>query len=93
MDLVLNRLKPKSRTLVNIITSVIGAIICFILGWYGAGVVWDHFLRGAAKIRMIEVPTAPVEAIIPIGCFLLCLQFLRRAYGYLQSRRELPDEQ
>ena len=92
MDLVLSRLKPRNQTLLNIITSVVGAIVCFILVWYGAGVTLDHFLRGAGKLRMIEVPAAAIMVIIPIGCFLLFLQFLRRAYGYLRSWRASPDK-
>lgn len=92
MDLVLSRLKPRNQTLLNIITSVVGAIVCFILVWYGAGVTLDHFLRGAGKLRMIEVPAAAIMVIIPIGYFLLFLQFLRRAYGYLRSWRASPDK-
>ncbi len=92
MDLVLSRLKPRNQTLLNIITSVVGAIVCFILVWYGAGVTLDHFLRGAGKLRMIEVPAAAIMVIIPTGCFLLFLQFLRRAYGYLRSWRVSPDK-
>lgn len=93
MELVLNWLKPEAQNMLNIITSVVGAIVCFIIGWYGAGVVWDHFLRGAQKQEMMAFPSAPIEAIIPIGCFLLFIQFLRRGYGYLRSRRVSSDEQ
>ena len=93
MDLVLNRLKPETQALLNAITSVVGAIICLLLVWYGTGVTWDHFLRGAAKHGMMEVPAAPILGIVPIGSFLLFIQFLRRSYGYLRNWRALRGEE
>ena len=87
MDMVLNRLKPGTQSLLNILTSIIGAIVCFVIAWYSAGVTWDQFLRGVARVGMVDIPKAPVMAIIPIGSFLLFIQFLRRSYGYLRSWR------
>ena len=82
MDLVFNRLKPRAQTSLIIGTSIIAAIICFILFWYGAMVTWDHFQRGIEEVGIMEIPTFAVVLIIPIGGFLLFVQFLRRAYGY-----------
>ena len=82
MDLVVNRLKPRARTLLTIATSIIAAIICFILFWYGTMVTWDNFQRGVDEVGIMEIPTFAIVLVIPIGGFLLFVQFLRRAYGY-----------
>ncbi len=87
MDLVLKRLKPKAQTSLTIVTSIIAAIICFILFWYGARVTWDNFQRGIEEVGIMEVPTFAIVVIIPVGGFLLFIQFLRRAYGYWTKSR------
>ena len=83
MDLVLNRLNPGTQVWLNIITSVIGAIICLVVTWYGIKVTWDHFQEGLYYAGALELPKFITLAIIPIGTFLLFIQFLRRSYGFM----------
>ena len=85
MDLLLSRLDPRVQTIVNIITSIIGIVICFVFTWYGAKVTWSHFLTGQRMPTALEIPYYPILLIIPIGSFLLFIQFLRRTHGYFQS--------
>jgi len=85
IDLVVNRLNPRNQCLVNTITSILGAITCLVLLWYGTKVSWEFFERGTITNTILELPSAPLFAIIPIGSFLLFIQFVRRSYGYLKS--------
>jgi TRAP-type C4-dicarboxylate transport system permease small subunit len=85
IDLVVNRLNPRNQCLVNSITSILGAITCLVLLWYGTKVSWELFERGTITNTILELPSAPLFAIVPIGSFLLFIQFLRRSYGYLKS--------
>ena len=87
IDIGLNQLSPKTRALFNIATSVLGAIICLFLTWYGWDVSWDHLQRGLYQPTATEPPDFPIFVIIPIGSFLLVIQFLRRAYKYLGDWR------
>jgi TRAP-type C4-dicarboxylate transport system permease small subunit len=87
MDLVLTRLRPGTQSILNIITSVIGIFICLVLTWYGTVVTWDYFQTGYYIGTMLMPPKAPIMLIIPVGSFLLLIQFLRRAYSYLESWR------
>ena len=93
MDIVLNRLSPRAQVLLNVVTSIIGALICLTLFWYSSQLTWDHFLRGVLESRMLAVPKAPLLVIIPVGSFLLFIQFLRRAYGYLSRWKALRDKE
>ena len=88
MDLLLNRLNPRPRSILNIITSIIGAFCCGVLVWYGSLSTWDNFVRGAFEPTVLEIPSAYVLVIIPIGSFLFFIQCLRRGYGYFKSWRE-----
>lgn len=93
MDLVVNRLNQRTQVLLNIITSILGVVISWALVWYGAQVTWDHFQRGVYIPTPLRLPTAPVLVIIPIGSFLLLLQFLRRTYSYLRDGWGHSDKQ
>jgi TRAP-type C4-dicarboxylate transport system permease small subunit len=94
VDIVLNRLGPRAQAALGITSSVIGIIISLALIWYGTETTWDHLLRGVYRTTILEFPKAPLLAVIPIGGFLLLIQFLRRARGYLESwRTPLNGEQ
>lgn len=89
MDLVLNQLSPKTQSLVNAITSVIGAIICFVLTWFGIKAAL--YFIGYQTPTILMLPKSIIIAIIPVGGLLLFIQFLRRTYSYLGSWR-VPAE-
>ncbi len=94
MDMVLNRLNPGRQVVLNIITSVIGLIICLVTTWYGVQMTWSHFQRGIFEpTTVLDLPKAPIMVIIPIGFFLLSIQFLRRTYGYVGRWRASRDKE
>ncbi len=82
-DLILSSLSPKTRAAFNTITSILGAVICLILTWFGAEVSWGKLQSGAFQPTAIQPPDFPIFVIIPTGSFLLFIQFLRRAYHNL----------
>ena len=86
MDMVLTRLNRRTRAWVNTVTAIIGAGTCLIITWYSALATWSHAQMGHYVASTIDIPTAPILAVIPVCCFLLFIQFLRRAYGYLGVR-------
>ena len=90
VGLVVDRLSPKTQALVHTITSVVGALVCLTLIRYGVQVTWNHFVRGVPSIEMLHLPQFLILMIIPIGSFLLFVQFLRRSYGYLNTWRLSP---
>ena len=87
VDIGLNWLNPKTRALFNVATSILGAIICLLLTWYGWDVAWEHLQQGFFQPTVIRPPDFPIFVIIPIGSFLLFIQFLRRTSKYLGEWR------
>ena len=87
MEIVVSRLKPAVQTLLTIITSIIGAIICLVLVRYGAEVTMKVLQDGTRQEGLIGIPTSIVIIIIPIGSLLLFIQYSRRAYGYWKKLR------
>ena len=83
IDLFTGRLNARKRALFGVISSCIGAPICLILAWAGVVATWGVFQEGTIVYwSVIDAPKYAVVSVIPLGCFLLFLQFIRRAYGY-----------
>jgi len=92
MDLVFNRLSPKTQSMLNIITSGISAIVCFILFYYGVRVTWDLYQTRYFTPTILELPKFIFVAIIFIGSLFLFLQFLNKAFKYLSIWRALRGQ-
>ncbi|MBW2609965.1 MAG: TRAP transporter small permease [Deltaproteobacteria bacterium] len=73
------------------ITSVLSALVCFVLTWYGAQVVIEQFQTGSHDPTVLALPQGPFYMVIPIGFFLLFIQYLRNAYGCLVDWRSLQE--
>lgn len=86
-DLLLSRVDPRTQFLLNVITSFIAAVVCLILAWYGVKATWYLFQLGYAMPTPLRVPKFIIVAVVPVGFFLVFIQFLRRAYDYLGSWR------
>ncbi len=94
LDVVVNGLGPRTAALVNVATSIVGAMLCLVLAFFSAVMTWDLFQRGSYIISgTLEIPKAPLIIVIPIGSFLLFIQFLRRAHGYLETWRASPSKE
>ncbi len=85
MDIVLIRLPARTQALVNIITSLIGAVACLIVAWFGTKVTLDNIHSGAHLSTVLEPQTFLIVMIVPFGSILLCIQFFKRAFGYFQN--------
>ena len=92
IEIVLEHLKPRTRTLVNIITSILCVIIYLVLAWYAGQMTWDYFQSGRFLSTALRPPTWSLLVVISIGSFLLFIQLLRRTYQYLASWKALPTE-
>ena len=91
MDWLLNRLSSRHQSLLNTITSIVAAVVWLAITWYTAQLTWVTHLSGAHVVSALNPPKAPILAIIPVGSFLLFIQLLRQAYGYLASYRASRD--
>jgi TRAP-type C4-dicarboxylate transport system permease small subunit len=92
IDIVASRVKPRTRALLGIITSITGTVICLALFWYGTKVTVDHFQRGlVAYEAMLKMATWPQYAVIAAGSLMLVIQFVRRTYRDLILWR-MPED-
>lgn len=88
IDVLRRFLPPRVRTVVDSITDLFAAVICFLL----AKASWTFVQGEIADRRMIldGIPSWCAEIIIPVGFGLLVVHFLLRAL--LRSKRDEPKE-
>ncbi len=92
MDIVIERLRPDVQVWVNIITSAMAAISCLIVTVYGVTACWGFYQKGQFYHAYLEPPKWIIVGIVPIGTFLLCIQFLRRTHAFWVRRKALLEE-
>lgn len=86
IELVLSRLEPRHQVVIRVFNSIICAIACLILTWYSARVTWTNFQSGFLYGGGLMPPYWIILSIIPVGSFLLSIQFMRITYGHLRNR-------
>ncbi len=93
IDIALGLFTTRGQTIINTITSFVATILCFVLLYYGILATWDHFQRGThMAMKAMGLPTAPLLSVLPIGFFLLSIQFVRRTLRYLKLWRTPPEK-
>jgi len=92
IDILLNYLPSEIQRKLNMITSVIAAIVFSLLFWYSGMFTWDCF---RSKLQLMEasifVPAWAVFVVMPLGSLLITYQFARTAWLYA-LRRKVPED-
>ena len=84
MDLVLSRLNPRTQAWINTITSAIFAITCLLITWYGVKITLYAYEHNLYYHSWLMPPKFIIIGIVPLGSFLVSIQFLRIIYGNLR---------
>ena len=87
MDLVTNRLTQKKQVVIKGAVSILASLLCFVFTFFGSMVALDHLRRGMHQPTLVGPPDFPLLAVIPLGFFLLGVQFLRRASRFLITKQ------
>ena len=78
IDLLTSYVKPESQIILNIFNSIIAAIVTLVIFWYSARVTLASYRTNYLAATELQTPLFIIYLIIPIGCFLLFIQFLRK---------------
>ena len=89
VDILLSFLSQRMQALFDTVTSILGAGVLLILTYYGAVVSYDFYVRKVITLKYLKIPEFFVIMVIPVGCLMFALQFIRRANKqYHQYRKE-----
>lgn len=79
VEILTSSLRLTVRRLVQVAGSVVGAVACLALAYLSTRAVLLSIERGIVVAAELEIPRAVNLAVIPLGCFLLGIEFIRRA--------------
>lgn len=85
VDLLYIQLSPRWRIMSKFITSILGAILCLGMTWFSAQATIIAFQRGTIFATIWGLPRGPILSIIPIGSFLLLVQFIIQSLSHLDQ--------
>src|SRR4030042_6749591 len=93
LTILLEYLSPRSQRIIDTINSFIGAAVCGFVMWYGVADVLDAVDKSIVLPRPIPVPKSLILGVIPFGCLLLFVQFLRKGFKILASLKDASKGQ
>jgi len=91
IDIVTSNLQPTTQRVVMFVSSLIGSAVCFVITYFATKAVILSLQRGIVVAAELEIPRAVNLIVIPIGCFLLGVEFLRRAARFYRGEAVFSD--
>jgi C4-dicarboxylate transporter DctM subunit len=94
VDFVTNCLSPRTALVLEIFTSLLAILYCAVMAWEGGKMALTSFLRGEVSPTVLNVPVFIPQFFIPLGSFLLTVQFIRilkKIRGELRSAASSPE--
>ena len=92
IDVVTRLLEHHTRCRVDAVTSCIMAAILLIITCWGGLVTYKDFVSGYVMWKTALTPVWILDIFIPIGCFLLFIQSVKRARGYWQLAKKTSSK-
>ncbi len=87
-DIIYVHLDDKTKAYLDAIMFFIGGLACMVMLYFGITYMYECITCNVTDVRAVTVPKSAVFVIIPIGSFLLTIQFFRMAWGRLLATRE-----
>ncbi len=84
VDVLINRLPPRSRGVVITFGLLCGALFTGVIGTLGARFVWEIAHTDQVSADM-EAPMWLVYLAIPCGSYLMCFRFLQVAWAFVRT--------
>lgn len=75
-DLILKRLPPSGATVINILSSLLGAVMFALVAWYSGEQFWAGWLIREYEGVTLEVPVYPIRFILAFCAGLFSFQFV-----------------
>lgn len=78
VTLILQRLSDGQKRVFYVIHALMGMALCAALCWFTALTALEKIQRNVIDVQAVDLPIGYVLAVIPVGFFLLFLQFIRK---------------
>lgn len=81
VEVIASRLSPRKQVVLDLFASVVCFIFTTLLTWKSGEIAWNSYRLGLRSATTLAVPLYLPQALIPLGGFLACLQFLLAIYS------------
>jgi TRAP-type C4-dicarboxylate transport system permease small subunit len=85
VDFVLRLLAPRAQHALNAATSFAAALALLVVTGVGIEVIWFRYSTNYLLSTPLRPPGALILAVVPLGCLLLGLEFLRQGVLHVRS--------
>ncbi|WP_449620980.1 TRAP transporter small permease [Robertmurraya sp. Marseille-Q9965] len=76
VDILINNVNDKVKTIFAYISNALGLIFCLIFTVYGFQHVMETMELGITSASLLRIPMYIPQTLLPIGGFLMCLAFI-----------------
>jgi C4-dicarboxylate transporter, DctQ subunit len=77
VHIILQHLSEKNKKRVAIVHALMGIVLCGFFCWFTALTTIEKIGRNVIDVQAVDIPIGYVLIVIPVGFFLLFLQFIR----------------
>lgn len=85
IELIVSHLSRGTRKVFHLAHSLLGIGLSAILCWYGTLTTLENLQRNVIHVQAVDVPMGYILIAIPVGFFLLLLQFIRDFFAELHA--------
>ena len=89
VDVITNKLSERNQILFQIVSLAISLIYTLILTWKGGELAIHSFIMNEVSPTVINVPVVIPNALVPIGGFMLIVEFVRQIWDGIDNFRNL----
>jgi C4-dicarboxylate transporter, DctM subunit len=77
VDFITNLLSGRAALIMEILTTLLGILYCYVLGWEGAKIAFKAYQLGELPSTILKIPMFIPKGFISIGAALLIIQLIR----------------
>ena len=77
VEILLMTLKPAARRRMTMAIGLVCIATCLVLAWFGFAISLNDFLQNEKDVRSLDMPRWMVSVWIPLGFFLMAVEFAR----------------
>lgn len=94
VDILVDRLKPRTQTYFHLFSSFVGILVCLIIFWFSLKTSYENYVVGVKVVKTYALPKWIFLSFISFGFLLLLLEFMRQFSGHLRNvwRKEAGDK-
>ena len=77
VEILLMTLGERARARMTLAIGVVCIALCLVLAWYGFDITWQNFVQSEKDVRSLDMPRWMIVIWIPLGFFLMAVEFAR----------------